>query len=412
MNRAKGIGPVAPDLVADALGERRRPRRPSVEVGRRLASQADGSGPSSAPTRPTSRIPGPDERVAAEQHRDRGGRRPPPSGRAATGRRSGRGAGGPTRSGPRAPAMLASSAPRRWARSTRVSMIAASASAAEVRPERRRAVAVEQRPEDRGGRPLPGHAASAGPAPRRARASARPSGARASASVAADVRPATSSSRPASAATPRIASIRDRHGPRSIARCGAPRRPGDAGQHEVERAVEVDREAPAAAQVGDRVAGVLGEPAGQGVVAGEIGHGGEALGRARHGDDVGRVAVVGEGPPVVGAGGRRRTLARSRASPAGSRRSPGRRARRRAIGADQVPEPSPERCIVGRPGHDPDVVGAGRDEARSGAARPARPARRRASARADRRPAPDPGGGCGRRPVASRESIGRHRRCP
>ena len=67
-----------------------------------------------------------------------------------------------------------------------------------------------------------------------------------------------------------------------------------AEQDEVERPIEIEAEAPAAAEVVHPVARDLLEPAGQGVVAGECRDGRERVG-ARDGDDVGRIAVVGQG---------------------------------------------------------------------------------------------------------------------
>ena len=76
----------------------------------------------------------PDQRVAAEQDRDRGVRGRPrqrPQPRVGD---CARGAGGRTRNGPRRTATGRSSAPSRWASSTRLSMIAASPRRARCSP--------------------------------------------------------------------------------------------------------------------------------------------------------------------------------------------------------------------------------------------------------------------------------------
>ncbi len=74
------------------------------------------------------------------------------------------------------------------------------------------------------------------------------------------------------------------------------------GQDEIERAVEVDRKPPSGGEVGHRVTSLLVEPAGEGVVGGDIGDRSQDLVRARERDDVGGISVVGERLAVLGAG--------------------------------------------------------------------------------------------------------------
>ena len=82
------------------------------------------------------------------------------------------------------------------------------------------------------------------------------------------------------------------------------RRPSTAEEHEVERAVDVDAETPPAAAVVDRQAGDLLEPARQRVIGGQVGHVGEGRAGACHGDDIGRVPIVGQRSRLRRRGGR------------------------------------------------------------------------------------------------------------
>ncbi len=177
--------------------------------------------------------------------------------------------------------------------------------------------------------------------------------------VAADVRPATTSSADAVGrdATDRLHALRDRTEVDGVGG-GLPGRVASAGQDDVERAVDVDREPPPPAQVADRVPGDLVEPARQSVVAGEVGHVRERLAGMGDRDDVGRVAVVGEGPSILGAGGRHELAT---VGGRGQRDRPGTEDHQagRAIGTDEVAEAPSERCIVGRPGEHPDVGRSG-----------------------------------------------------
>ncbi len=77
------------------------------------------------------------------------------------------------------------------------------------------------------------------------------------------------------------------------------RRPG---KQRVERRVEVDLEPPAAPQVVDLEAGLLGQPTGQAVVGHEVRQAGQAR-RPGHRDDIGGVAVVRQGPARSPSGG-------------------------------------------------------------------------------------------------------------
>ena len=213
-----------------------------------------------------------DERVAAEQDRDRrrgGGRGQL---RAATDRRCARRAAGPTRNGPRRPA----SRPRRRRAGGR--------GARGCRRSRRRDSCARWLPSDPGpSRSISAPRTEAGgrwPATlvRRPRSSTsarvRAAVERSSqASVAADVRPATRSS------ARRVA----RHGAdgrQAFAHTGCvdgagpvtgrsrPGRPAD--EDEIQRAVDVDAEPPSASEVAHRVAGHLGKPARERVVGRKV----------------------------------------------------------------------------------------------------------------------------------------------
>ena len=80
-------------------------------------------------------------------------------------------------------------------------------------------------------------------------------------------------------------------------------RPADALEHQqVQRRVHVDRQPAAGGQVANRDARGLGQPARERVVGREVRQVAEDLARPGDRDDVGGVAVVGEGPPLRGAG--------------------------------------------------------------------------------------------------------------
>ncbi len=134
------------------------------------------------------------------------------------------------------------------------------------------------------------------------------------------------------------------------------------GEHEVERTVEVHGEPTSSAKVGDGVAGDLLEPARHRVVAGEVRDISQPVRGGRHGDDIRGIAIVREGLSAVGAGGRDERDAvmarRERDRPGPQQHEPP----RRPLRPDEVAEPPPERCIVGRPGHDCDVSGASGEE--------------------------------------------------
>ena len=338
-----------------------------AQVGRGVATQTrlEGRPSGRATLRPWADgqpQAGPHQRVTTEQDRDRARRLPPPSARAATDRRSARGAGGRRRTGPRAPASAARRRPSRWASSTRVSMMAASARRARVAPSAGRAVPVEQqrratdaggplagddraqaafldeRPGSRGGPPLQ-------PAQRGRR---RPSGDE-------QLRLGVGGDR---ADRRRVAPRRGRAVASPIGRAHAP-----AEQHEVERAVDVDAEPPAPPQVRDRAR----RPTRPASAAGHCRRRGPAgpgaprpLARSRRcRPSIGRSRA----PPVARPRRPRRRRGGRRPSRAGWRPSPARRARRSPASAASSSEPAAERCIVGRPRHDPRARRAGREEA-------------------------------------------------
>ena len=326
------------DLVADPRDERRRPGRRR----RGRAARRDG-GPVSAPRRrpiaprPSSRrTPGPTS--VCPPSRIGIGRLPrrPPSGSAATGRRSGRASSRSEANRSSAAGQAASSAPSRWASSTRVSTIAASPSRARIPPSASGPSRSRSIPSSEAGRrwmrrrarspASSGHAPAArSPAahvPRRSPGSGpgRDAPARRASPPRPDRRRAAPPGGPSPPPGPRPGDPRS--GRRSTS-AGAPRRPE---QDQLERSVDVERQPPPAAQVGDREAGDLREPARQRVVAGQVRDVRERL-RAGDRHDVGRVAVVGEGRRAVGAGGRHQVRDSRARSRAGSRRIPGRPAR-------------------------------------------------------------------------------------
>ncbi len=174
-------------------------------------------------------------------------------------------------------------------------------------------------------------------------------------------------------------------------------------EDDVERAVDVDAEAPAAPEVRDGPAPDLGQPARQGVVAEVVGHGRQRLGRRGDRDGVGREAVVRERLAV---GGPRGTDQFAPVAPGRERDRAGAQDDQpvRPLGADELPEAPAERCIVERPADDPGIGRARGGEPEPvpfGEPRPGRPDPALESGRRSRRA---PGGGCGRRRVASSES--------
>lgn len=134
-------------------------------------------------------------------------------------------------------------------------------------------------------------------------------------------------------------------------------------ERDVERAVEVEREAEVRPEVRHRHSGHLVEPAREGVVAREVGERREEVGPAER-DDVGRVVAIREGARLPGRrdrdepaevpGGRER----DRACP--EHHHPGRTAAGHL--GREPPEPRAERCIVGRARDDPDLRGASGEE--------------------------------------------------
>ena len=271
-------------------------------------------------------------------------------------------------------------------------MIAASPSSARCVPSDPGPSRSSSSAERREARPAAGRPAGASrepalldqrPGPRRRRA------ARASASVAADVRPATSSSAAGSRARPRgrPRGARDRRGRRRRPRSG--RRPSPPAPSRT-RSSGPSRSKPSrqrARRSATAIAGDLGEPARQRVVAAE-GPGGRRAARPTRGDrhDVGRVAVVGEGAPVRRPPPPRRTPGGRRSSRAGSRPSRGRPARpavgpRRARGAG-----SPNGRSSGGPATIVDVVAPAAEEPAPVALRRPGPRGGEPSAPAGRRP--------------------------
>ena len=411
MNRANVIGP-PPDLGVDPPDELLLlPDR--VEVRRGLAAEAGVTSTTAARSSGPAGARGPRDRRANARPGARGSVRPPPTPSVpeATDRRSGRAATGPRRSDPRP-----------------------SASGA----RRRRAGG-------RAGRECPRCAASPSPAstvpsapgPSRSRTMPRSeAGGRWSRRRTVASRVLTHGRRRARAETP---FLDDRPDPRrdpATEPCqrldrdapgqdelGAPvgRDPADGGkpladrreiagpvrgrrpaqQRQLERSVDVEREAPPAPKVADRVPGDLGEPSRQRVVAGQVRDVGQRPGTGDR-DDIRRVAVVGERGPSVGA--RRRDEVRVVASRGQRDRAgpqddePG-----RALGTDQLAEACPERCIVGRPADDRDVRRTRPFERELGGARRARLGRPIPSVRSDRRTGP--GSGCRIRTVTGRIGI-------
>ena len=353
----------------------------------------------------------PDERVPAEQDRDRGGRRrrgqvPQPRVGDAVGEQQVRGE--PVLG--RRPGRLLGTEPvgQQHPRVDRAPRHRGGRGGRRARPARRARGAC------RGPRrPGAGRArASAGRAPRRARACARPCGAPAIGPWRAEVRPATISSASGSATTRRIASTRSETGPKSMS-VGIGR-PGLVSARRSGRGRAGRRCRPRAA-----TAGAGRRPRTR---------------RPRRASGAGRCRRRGPGRPRAS---RPRGRSRRRRPSSGCWRGPGDRrtaatatnSRRsaavargiapepeddeagRAIGTDQVAETPSERCIVGRPGDDPDIVRPGGLEPDPVALGERSPARRRPSARCG--PAAGPGSGCRIRTATGRierESSRRRRR--
>ena len=318
----------------------------------------------------------------------------------------------------------ASSAPSRCASRTRLSTIAASAKRARCVAERPRAVAVEEEPEDRGRRrpgaatggpprsgradrsPGPGATLPEGRAPRPRRGRAPRRGARAS-RASRQTFARRRAAPPADRSRPRGRRPVDLRPPRSPRRrhvSSAGRQPE---QDQVERTVEIEPEPPAPPQVIDPVAGDLLEPAWQRVVAGQI----------RDRRAASRPARSPRRPPSSGCwrappGRRRRrprrTLGGRPPSPAGSRPSRGRPARRTVAPSSKPRSRSPnERSSGGPDTISTSVAPAARNPRRWRSA--TRTVPRRAGGSADRRRGPARGAGSGRRRVASAESRRRPR---
>ncbi len=214
--------------------------------------------------------------------------------------------------------------------------------------ERTRAVAVEQDPEDRGGRALVGRPRSKttflheDPGPR--------GGVTFEPGRAGGRRPAGDQE-----FTTRVRGDRPDGRQSLVDRREIDARPGKTGDHEVDRAIDVDGEPPARPKVGDLVAGGLRKPAGQRVVATEIREIDQSLARPGDRHDIGGVAVVGQGSPVVGSGcGHEGHAVTGRRQWHGTG-AEDHQATGRAIGTDEVAEAAAERCIVGRPGDDANI---------------------------------------------------------
>ena len=252
-------------------------------------------------------------------------------------------------------------------------------------PERRRAVALEQLAQHRPRRsPVrAGRAAPPAAAVRSPRSSTR---ARVRDRVwrstqrrsAAEVRPATSSSAPGSAATARIdAAARGRAAASAASgpgRAGAPRAPSSSTRSSGESTSTASRRL--AARSRTRTPAASSSQRGSALSEARSGRPREDLRRPRDGDRVRRVAVVRERHALVGrrgsheglavAGRRQRHRARAEDDQAG-----------RAQVADEPPEPGAERRVVGRLPADDDLGGAGRPGTPAGGARRAPPTRRR-----------------------------------
>ena len=261
----------------------------------------------------------------------------------------------------------ASSAPSRWARRTRVSTMAASASRArwspnEPGPSRSRSAprmdaglaAARMRTRTRLGKPARSTQAAfldQRPSPRRRvtlepgqRRRRRPAGDEELGSAVARDAPDGREPRPQRAEVD-VGLRRVRH---------------VAGQHEVERAVDVHAEPPAATRSVDLVAGDLLSQRGSALSPGRSGMAGSSSDPSDR-DDVGRSTGCWRGLVRPRPRRDRRTLVDRRASRAGPTPSPGRRAR-----ASRPPGPDETRAVatpndrrVGRAADDRDVLRAG-----------------------------------------------------
>ena len=375
MNRAKGIGPVA--RISSRMRSRSAASSPtslrSVGGSRRSPGRMSSITTASSRRRPSARRrPGPTSVC-------------PPSrtgiGASAAARVSACSHGSSIRSWSRrseawrssADGQRPSSAPRRWARSTRLSMMAASPRCARCSPSDDGPSRSSRAPSTLAAGRWPGWLVRIPRSSMMARVRAAPD--RSShASAPGEVRPATTTSAAPSATTPRIADE-----PRLDALAfggGQPAGPSIAEEHEVERPVDVDAQPPSLAKVDDRHARDLVEPARQHVVAradpggrrGRRGRGrwprcrpSSGCSRARPVDPRRRPRRRIDGLPRSGAGprpspGRRaRPIRRHRAGPGAGRRRACRPGDRRAPGRAQRPRRGTRLDAVprGRPGRRP-----------------------------------------------------------
>ena len=392
MNRAKGIGPVArissrmrsrsaassPTSLRSVGGSRRSPGRMSSITT--VSSRRSG--------RSASRRPGPTSVC-------------PPSrtgiGASAAARVSACSHGSAMRSWSRrseawrssADGQRPSSAPRRWARSTRLSMMAASPRRARCSPSDDGPSRSSRAPSTLAAGRWPDWLVRIPRSSMMARVRAAPD--RSShASAAGEVRPATTTSAAPSATTLRIADE-----PRLDALAvggGQPAGPSVAEEHEVERPVDVDAQPPSLAQVGDRHARDLVEPARQHVVARQIREAGEGVAGAGDGHDVGRVAVVRERARSIRGGGRDEGSTVCRAQERDRARAQDDEPARSGV-IEQAPEPGAEGRVVRGPGERRGRGQRPRRGTRLDAVPRGRPGRRPRRGRAARRRVPPPGGG-------------------
>ena len=251
MNRAKVIGPsrrISARIASSSSGS-------DGDVRRRSAGRA--SGPSTRPAgRATSRSPGPTSVWPPRSDRDRRVAARTRSAPAATDRRSARGAAGRSRTGPPALGQLRSSAPNRWASSTRrvdERRVGRARPAARRGPRARRGRAAAPRLE-RTGR------CSGGARPEAALLDRAPGSARRSTAPARRGRGRSRDRRRGARARVdghgrgrRPSADRTRGRRRCPRRASASLGPASAGR--VERRVEIDLEPPASAQVADLDAG-------------------------------------------------------------------------------------------------------------------------------------------------------------
>ena len=292
----EGHRPVASDLVADALDEA-GVLADGLEVRAGLVTQLEAgvhvspAAPGAAPARPgcdrRARPGSAASRAAAVSSRSHGSAMDAGRSRSDAKRSSVDG-------------QRAASPACRWASRTRLSMRAASPRPASTSPRAPGPRSSRSDPRTlRGGR-WPGGAVRIPRSSTSARVRAAPARST-QRRTPGDVRPATSSSAAGSATTARSARQPVADDGRGVGGQGGG--PAATEEDEVERAVDVDAEPPAPAPVLDRDAARL-EPARQAVVAGQLRRFGQDRPGVGQGDDVGRVAVVGEGSRGVGRGGR------------------------------------------------------------------------------------------------------------